>query len=577
MRKTYIGIIAALCGLVISSCGGGEGANDKEVQEKGPSQTFHLALSEAPQVFDPVKAVDGFSFQVLEQIFEGLIRFDEKNLTIEPMLAESWEMNEDGTVFTFSLKKGVHFQDNACFKDGKGRELKASDVVYSFTRACSNFEGNYAATMFKDKLKGANDFFVGSSDEIEGIKAVDDYTVQFTLTAPSVNFLPSLATIGAAIVPKEAFGVNPIIPVGTGPFVLASSQEKKDKVVFVKNPNYHQKEKNGTQLPYLDSVVIHHVASSEKSLQLFEEGKLDVIVNIPPNSIKRLVESQIADFEAKPPKYILARFPEAVTSYLSLNTNVKPFDNPKIRQAVAMSIDKSKIVDVILNGEAFGPATNGIVPPAIANYDYQSTIGIEYNKEKAMSLLKQAGFNSGDELGTVKLHCRGESNSDLRVALEIQKQLRSALGLNVELISVSFAEKLKAENDGDYQMSLSAWLADYPNPESFLALTYGKFVSKEEGVSSYPNNSRYQSSAFDADYEKALATMDEGSRNELCLKAEQTMINDAPLVPLYYYEKYRLIQNSIVDYQPSVMHIQNLTRVKKVDTKEQRATTEKEK
>ena len=564
MKK--IKLVAALFSvMVLISCGGNETNKGEESATENSiyGGTFNLALSENIQGLDPVKVIDGFSFQVLGQIYEGLLKFNEKDLTIEPLLAQSWEVDEEGKIYTFKLKKGVKFHDNACFKGGEGRELTAQDVLYSFKRICSDHENNYAYNQLKNKIVGADAFHDNEEvTEIEGIKIIDEYTVQITLMKSYSNFLHSLAVINTAIIPHEAFDKATPSYVGTGPFVFETTNNTQ--TVLLKNKKYHVSDKEGNQLPYIDSVVVHYVSNSQDRLTMFEAGKLDVIVDLPSASIKNVVENQISDFESKPPKYVLGRYPELVTSYLQLNTTVKPLDQLKVRKAIAMSINKAKLVDVVLNGEAYGPALNGVVPPAIKNYDYESVIGLEYNQEKAKQLLAEAGYKNGDGFPILKLYNSGE-NQSLRVALEIQKELRAVLNINIEIVSVSFGEKLKAESNGSIDMSIAAWLADYPTPDNFLTITYGATVPKSLEETSYPNSSRYVNKEFDQLYEQAVSSIDEEEKNELCLKAEQIMLNDAPIIPLWYNENYRLLQSNITGYHPSIMHIQNLTQVHKVD------------
>ena len=227
-----------------------------------------------------------------------------------------------------------------------------------------------------------------------------------------------------------------------------------------------------------------------------------------------------------------------------------------------MAIDKIKIVDVILNGEAYGPALNGLVPPAIKNYDYESVIGIEYSIDKAKKTLAEAGYKNGAGLPLIKFYISGTDNQNLRVALEIQKQLLTELNINTEIVTVSFAEKLEMDKTGHGSMGISAWLADYPTPDNFLNIGYGGYVPASLSDPSFPNSARFNNNEFDAYFEQATTSTDEVKRNELCLKAEQILINEAPIIPLWYNENYRLFQSTVVDYVPNVMHIHNLAKVR---------------
>ncbi|MBI2280628.1 MAG: ABC transporter substrate-binding protein [Bacteroidetes bacterium] len=564
MNNIFKFISAVIITSTMFSCGGDKTNNETKNSDNQPQNggNINIAINRQVLNFDPIKVTDGYSSQVLGQLYEGLVRFNENDLSIEPLLAESWEVDENGLTYTFKLKKGVYFHDNNCFNDGKGRELKADDVLYSFNRVC-NSKINYAYSLIKDKLMGAQaSFQTPEFKNVSGVKVIDDYTVSFTLTKPSSNFLQTLATVSLAIVPKEAFDKETFEIVGTGPFIFDKTAKKVTKITLNRNPNYHLVDADGNKLPYLDAVTFHYVENSQDRLDLFEKNKLDIIIDLPSASIKNVVENQISDFESKPPKYILGRYPELVTTYLEFNTKTEPFKNVKVRQAIAMAIDKVKLVDVILNGEAYGPALNGIVPPAIKGYDYESVIGIEYSIEKAKKLLAEAGYKNGDGLPIIKFYISGNDNQNLRIALEIQKQLLTDLNVNTEIVTVSFAEKLEMDKTGYGSMGISAWLADYPSPDNFLNIGYGGYVPASLSEPSFPNSSRFSNRDFDAYFEQATTSTDELKRNELCLKAEQILINEAPIIPLWYNENYRLFQSNLIDYRPNVMHIHNLTKVR---------------
>lgn len=563
MDKFFKFLITLIITSTIFSCAGDDKSNDANKNKKQSlfGGNLNIAINQDILGYDPIKVVDGYSLQVLGQLYEGLVRFNDKDLSVEPLLAESWIIDESGLTYTFKLKKGVFFHDNKCFVGGKGRELKGSDVLFTFDRICSG-EDNYSYSFIKDKIVGAKEAFQSSQiNTVSGIKVIDDYTVSFRLTNPSSNFLQTLATISLAILPKEAFEKDPIEIVGTGPFTFDKSLLEKTKITLKRNNNYHESDSLNQKLPYLDAVTFHFVENSQDRLDLFNEKKLDIIVDLPSASIKSVVENQISDFESKPPKYVLGRYPELVTYYLAFNTKTEPFKNVKVRQAIAMAIDKIKLVDVVLNGEAYSPALNGLVPPVLKNYDYESVIGIEYNIEKAKKVLAESGYKNGEGLPLIKFYVSGNDNQYLRVALEIQKELLTELNVNTEIVSVSFAEKLEMEKTGQGSMAISAWLADYPTPDNFLNIGYGGNVPSLLTEPSFINSSRFTNKDFDNYFEQALTSSDETKRNELFLKAEQILINEAPVIPLWYNENYRLFQSTVVGYQPNIMCLHNLTKV----------------
>jgi ABC-type transport system substrate-binding protein len=560
MKKTLLSFIGGTL-LLLFSCGDSSKKPNNDSQNDGIGGCMDFAIAEKVQTLDPIKVADISSFWVASQVYEPLLRFDEKKLSLEPLLAESWEVGENNLIHTFFLKKGAHFHDNACFAGGKGREIKASDVIYSFKRIYTVEERNYAYSYFKDLIVGGEDF-KKSGGEISGIKAIDDYTIEITLTKPSSNFMNFLGTVLTSIVPKEGIEKNEIV--GSGPFTYNKANDTEKAVTLLKNKNYHVSTKKGNSLPYLDSVVYHYIQPGQGELDLFMDNKLDVITGIPSESIKEIVEDQIADFQDKPAKYVLGRYPQLTTTYLSFNLTTPPFNNIKVRQAIGMAINKTKIVDDILKGEAYGPGDHGIVPSAIKNYDFSSIVGLEYNVVKAKQLLAEAGYPDGKGLPALLFSTKKE-NVSLRVALNIQKQLLTNLNLNVEISSLTLAEKMEKNSNLQNNLSLDTWSGEFPDPISFLTLFYGKNMPSDIDQPSFPNVSRYNNAEFDKLYEKASVTIDPQKRYELCLSADQLIASEVPSVPLWYHEHYQLIQSSVKDYQPNAMKIQYLTYVKLID------------
>jgi len=541
--------------------------NETVVESEMVENQLNLAQGEGYRYLDPVKISDNHSFHVVSQIYESLLRFDEKDLSVKPMLAESWALDEKSLVYTFNLKKGVYFHDNACFPDGKGRELTAKDVVFSFKRVFSNTENNIAYGFFKNAIVGGENFHDSelpfAEKELEGVRAIDDYTVEIALTKLTSNFLQTLAFTGSAIVPEEAVVAYPEkIIVGTGPFIYESAKDEETKIVLTRNPNYHESDKDENQLPYINSVAYHYISTRNEQLTLFNEGKLDMILGLPAPSIKEVVENQISDFKNKPAKYILGRYPELASAYLEFNTTKKPLNNMKVRQAIAIAINKNRIIDDVLKGEAYGMEVKGIVAFGLKGYNYSSINGLSYDVQQAQKLLADAGYPEGKNFPSLKLTTNGKNNKSLRVVLDIQKQLKANLNINVDITSTTMLEQMDETKFAKGDLSLSSWLADAPNPGSFLALVYGGNVPKTIEEPSFPNTSRYKNKQFDKLYEEAIVTMDEKKRNELFAQADQILATETPILPLWYYESYRLTQSRVLNFQPNALRVQNLTRVK---------------
>jgi ABC-type transport system substrate-binding protein len=244
-----------------------------------------------------------------------------------------------------------------------------------------------------------------------------------------------------------------------------------------------------------------------------------------------------------------------------LNTATAPFDNKKVRQAIGMAIDKVKIVTNVMKGEAYSSANNGIVPSAINGYDFSSVVGLEYNLTNAKKLLAEAGYPGGKGFPTITLASLNR-NTTTRVILEIQKQLLVNLNINVEISSLTSQQIMEMNGKSELNMSLGGWLGEFPDPVTFLSLFYGADVPSSLTEVSFPNESRYKNAAFDKLYEKALITIDDSKRYELCLKADQIIATDVPGIPLWYHENYQLIKSNIAGYQENSMNIKYLVHVK---------------
>ncbi len=563
MKKDSFFTLSLIALLFLAGCGGedkkdntpnnnSEQPHQAEIQLGGE---LHLSEVELNPVIDPVALVDAHTEHVSSQIFDGLVMYNSKDLSIKPAVAESWDVSEDGKQYTFHIRKGVYFHDDVCFENGKGREVTASDVLYTLKRICFNDPENSAfSVVAKDVIVGANEFYAQSDmdADLEGVKLIDDYTIQITLEKPNDNILNLLASSYSSIVPKEAVEMyGHALIVGCGPFKLAERNE--EQWVLEKNPNYYLTDDKGNKLPYLDKVIVHITPSKQEDLKQFNNDIIDVLVGLPSNSVKKMVQENIEGFETKPPKYILERVPLMGTHYLEFNIIDKPLNNKYLRQAINYAINREKIVSDILKGEAYGEGYHGIVPPAFNGYKTNSIVGYDYNPERAKELLAKAGYPDGKGAPKIKLELNRGGAKNVAIALEVQKQLQSILNLNVETETVSLAQKIKDEKLLKSEMFQTAWIADYPDPMSFLVMFYGKIVPKDRNTPSYPNYSRYVNPKFDELFEQAQNTKDKKERYNLLLKAEQIMMEDAPIAVLYYDERFVLIKSNIHQFFPNPM------------------------
>ena len=582
--KKYIVLFAASV-LLLGSCSNGTGTGKEKPVAKGDrvyGGCLRISITDNYQTLYPVEVTDANSVLIFTQTNDGLVKLNTATLKVEPCLAESWEVDAAGTKYTFHLKKGALFQDDDCYQGGTGREIKAADVKYSFDLLCTKNQHNQNfASTFKDRVLGANKFFDEGKGNLDGVKVIDDYTVEISLLRPSTMFLAILTEPSCAVVSKESierYGKN-VKTGGAGAFIFDVANSSKDKIVLKRNPTYHGKDKLGNQLPFLDSVIVSLIPSKEQELTLFKEGKIDMIATLPSQSVKEMVESQIKDFQSKPPKFLLDNSPEMITQYYTFNTKRAPFDNVKVRRAFNLAINRQKIVDEVLNGQAYGPAIKGITPPTFTadGYDITTLEGYDFNPKEAKKLLTEAGYPNGKGFPTIKviLNSGGARNSN--VVVEIQKQLMENLGVNIDFDVIPFAQKLEESRMGRADVVRDAWIADYPSPETFLNLFYGVNVPAEPNQLSFPNTSRYQNPEYDKFFEMGRDAKTKDSAMFYFMKAEQILMNDAPIIVLWYEGNYRLTQFRVKNAATNAMHYRNFSEayIKETTSSDSTATENK--
>lgn len=564
---SFLGVFALA--LFIAACNtSGEKEGEGTINKNYYGGVLRESVTDHVQTLCPPSMTDGISFILGSQIYEGLLKFDPKTLEVLPNLASSWTVNESGRVYTFNIKKGVFFHDNLCFREGKGREVTAKDFEFCFKMLCTNAHWNFNyKTTFRDRVLGAKAYYDSSNtntplEKLEGVRVIDDHTLEIELIKPDNTFLFLLANPFTAVYPKEAFDIyNAGIKVGTGPFVFEEGKSMKGKVVLSRNPKYHRKDSLGNTLPYLDSIIVLTVEDKEKELAMFKNKELDFMIGLPVNTVSNVVQNEIKKFKGDSAAYMLERMPEMLTQFYTLNVAKAPFDNVKVRQAFSYAINRKKIVEDVLSNEAYGPGIYGITPPAIRDYDVEQVQGYSFNPEKAKALLAEAGYPNGKGFPKVKLELNSGGNKHTEVALAIQEQLKSVLGVNIEFEVVSLAQKLEDANHGKAEMFRSGWVADYPNPESFLSVVYGGTVPDSFEEASFPNNSRYKNEVFDSLYNEAKSKANIVEANKKYLEAENLVMQDAPIIVLWYDESYRLSHTYVKNYQNNPMRYRDYSNV----------------
>lgn len=570
-------VLATLLILSISfflgSCGqraGGEASLRQANGNKYYGGIFRLNESEYIKNLFPHNITDAYSYRVAQQVYEGLFKFNDETLKVESQLVDSFTTNEELTIYTFKLKEGVYFHDDECFDGGKGREMTAEDVAYCFTRLCTKHINNQSfASIFKGVLKGADEYYQATSNGeapdsgVEGIKVIDKYTIQLELTEPFSLLSTNLARPACFIYPKEAedfYGLDMRIrAVGTGPFYVSSVDEDIN-IILKRNEAYYGTDELGNQLPFLDAVNISFIKDKKSELFEFKKGNLDMIYRLPTEFIIEILEdanNQAGEYS----EFELQRSPEMMTQFIALNNSKAPFDNEEVRKAFSFAIDRVKILDFVLNGEGFAAGLNGVTPPVFFDYNIAEIYGYSLNIDSARYYLNKAGYPGGEGFPTLQFFYNTEGERHTYVAVELQKQLKDHLNIDIELVTLPFAQLLEKAFKGEYEMMRGGWVSDYPSAENFLWLFLSKDVPNRAGEVSYPNIFRYINKDFDALYQKALNARSLEEANAFFQQGENLLIKDAPVIVLWYDEGYRLVQSHVQDFPNNPMQYRDLGKV----------------
>ncbi|MDW7695351.1 ABC transporter substrate-binding protein [Flammeovirgaceae bacterium SG7u.111] len=527
---------------------------------------FRLSEPEYIKSLYPPSIIDVYSYRVASQVYEGLFKFNQQNITeLEHGLIEKYEIDETKTVYTFHLKKGIYFHDNECFEGGKGREVTAEDIAYCFTNLCTPNRLNQNFNLFENIVKGANEYYDtiknggDAPEKLEGFEVVDKYTLKITINKPNSIFLYNLARPGSLIYPKEAYEKYGeemrIKAVGTGPFRLSSVDEGL-AINLVKNERYYGVDEFGNKLPFLEALSIQFLKDKKVELLEFKKGNLDMMYRLPTDYIIDILDNPNAEQE-----FELQREPEMSTQILAMNNNKGIFSDANVRKAFSFALDKERILDYVLNGEAYSSGKHGFTPPSFSNYDITGIEGYTFNPDSAKFYLQKAGYPNGTGFPTITLDLNAEGERYTNVAVEVQKQLKDYLNIEIELNIAPIAHITEKTLSGNFDLVRLAWVADYPSPEIFLWMFYSQNIPDDPSSKSYPNLIRYKNEEVDMYYEKALNAFSEKEALENFMKAEKLMMQDAPILVLWYDESYRLLQSYIKNFPNNPMQYRDFSQV----------------
>ncbi len=513
--------------LFVAACGGGDRAADTAAQ----NGILLIGNGAEPLSLDPHLVTGVPENRILTSLIEGLIAYhptdDEEP---EPGVAESWEHNEDFTVWRFNLRDDARWTN--------GDPVTAQDFLYSWQRMLSPALGaQYAEMLYV--IRNAEAFHQGRITDFGqvGARAIDPRTLEVTLQGSTPHFLSMLKhysfypvnpraveQFGGMTERSNAWSTTENY-VGNGPFRLA--QWTTNQIIRVeKNPDYWDADR--VQLNEIQFFPIDNVNSEETA---FRAGRLHITSTVSPDRIPAFRESNPDELRIDP---YLGNY------FLRINVTRAPFDDPRVRTALNLAVDRRLLVDRVTQGGQ-APAS-GFVPPGLDNYPVSERV--EFDPERARQLLADAGFPGGRGFPTKEILIN-TSESHRKIAEAIQAMWRQHLGIDVGIYNQEWKVYLDSQSNLDYDLSRAGWIADYPHPMTFLEI----FTSGNGN-----NDTGWSNSRFDALIRQAQAAGNEELRLRLMQEAEDILMTELPIIPIYWYTNTYLMDTRVQGWNPTLLN-----------------------
>lgn len=525
----------------------------KNVDKKSPQQIFHYNEDVSVTTLDPAFVRSQSENWIVSQIFNGLIDLDAQ-LQPVPALAKSWEISTDLLTYTFHLRSDVNF----CFVDKQGkvttRKMVASDVAYSLSRIADPATSSPGAWIFVGKIDSQlNRVFI----------APNDSTFVLKLVSPAASLLGLLSTNFGYVVPKEYARLDKSYlarnPVGTGPFYVRR-WEDEIKLVMRKNPHYHEKDTQGVPLPYLDAINVTFVKNKQTAFMQFAAGSYDFFNGLEGSFKDELLTDQamLKPKYAQKMKAIITPFLN--TEYVGCYLGEYPgktnwLKDVHLRRALFYAVDKQKLVRFFRNG--LGDAGDwGVVPPILNAHEKETITEANAAWQKALAEYQQSGYAKQTNKPEIVLSTTADY-LDMMVYLQ---ETWGRLGVKIKVDIQTGGMLRQLRNEGKLMLFRGSWIADYPDAENFLACYYAPYLSPMG-----PNYTHFEDAQFDTLY-RLIEVGESGQkaslRKQYIQQANQILIDQAPVIPLYYDKSIRLIQPWVQGLENDAANRLVLKRVK---------------
>lgn len=511
---------------------------------------FNINLDQNVTSLDPAFARNQNAIWMVNQIFNGLVQVDSALNTI-PCIAKKWSVSKDGLNYTFNLRNDVFFQDDALFKNGKGRKAVAADFVYSFSRLIDPEVASSGGWIFSDKVKDAKSF-----------SAVNDSTFQISLIKPFPAFIKLLATQYCSVVPKEVvthYGKDfRVHPVGTGPFKF--KYWKEDEIlVLLKNENYWEFD-GASKLPFLDAVKVTFISDKQSAFMNFVKKELDFFNSVDGSyrddiltKSGKITSKYRGKFQLIKGQYLCTEYVGILVDPSKKLVQNSPLRFKKVRQAINYAIDRKKLIKYLRNSVGT-PATSGFVPKGMPGFDSTKVKGYDYNPVLSAKLLAQAGYPNGKGMPEIML----STSTTYRDLIEfIQGELGNiGIKVKVDVAPSASLRDMMAKNEVNFFRG--SWIADYPDAENYLSVFYSK-----NRVPFGPNYTGYFNDEFDKLFEQSYYEGNDEKRFKLYRQMDNMVMEHSSVVPILYDQSVTMLQNNISGYAINPLSLMILKKVKK--------------
>jgi peptide/nickel transport system substrate-binding protein len=524
------------------------------VREQVIQNVFRYNESGGITTLDPAFARNQALIWPVNQLFNGLVQLD-RHLNVMPCIAQRWEISNEGKVYTFHLRNDVFFHDHLVFTDGEGRKVIAGDFCYSLGRITDPAIASPGAWIFNLLDKNP-------ANGNTGFLAPDDSTFIIYLREPFPGFDGLLTIPYCFVVPHEIvehYGTDfRSHPVGTGPFRFAVWRED-EKLVLTRNDNYFETDSSGVPFPYLEAVSISFIKDKQSEFMEFMLGNIDFLSGVNPAYKDELLTRSGKLNPAYSERIQMITEPYLNTEYLGilvdssrLPSGDHPLLNSKVRQAINYGFDREKMMKYLRNNIGT-PAYAGFVPAGLPSFDAEAVPGYYFDRDKARSLLDQAGYVRGQDMPPILLTTTADY---LDLCEYIQHELAEiGITLDIEVNAGAAFRNLMANSKLEFFRG--SWIADYPDAENYLALFYSRNFSPAG-----PNYTHYSNPVFDRLYEESMKTVNESERFALYQAMDRLIMEAAVVVPLYYDQVVRFIPAGLEGLDSNPMNLLSLKKAR---------------